>query len=145
MQGNCLSFDILCPSMSTQSFLNFSPFSKFQNWVARIVLMFSGSAVKIMRWPATVASTVYGFLRSLHIRTKVLLQNLRQSSAETLDRNCTRKDRPVLIVSCSGSRRDLETTEGNCTKREPAPESRCMAPVLSDLGFLTNAASDNSG
>ena len=54
-QGNCRSFDVLCPSMSTQSFLNFSPFLKFQNWVARIVLMFAESAVKIMRWPATVA------------------------------------------------------------------------------------------
>ena len=54
-QGNCRSFDVLCPSMSTQLFLNFSPFSKFQNWVARIVLMFAESAVKIMRWPAAVA------------------------------------------------------------------------------------------
>ncbi|PGH18646.1 hypothetical protein AJ80_04393 [Polytolypa hystricis UAMH7299] len=59
------------------------PFSKFPNCVARIVLIFSGSVVRIIRCPAIVTSTVYGFVRPLHIRTKA---SLRQLSADIADR-----------------------------------------------------------
>jgi hypothetical protein len=47
------------------------------------------------------------------------------------------KGQAYFVVSREDSRGDFM---GRCTKREPAAESRRVAPVQSDLGFLANIA-----